>query len=251
MRLSHHAPSFTGGFRPQDKLDLLNTILQQLAIAAVSIITCASPILAEENLLGEQDFVNGEIVDSNVTWLAAQAGEPLPFDAIWTAPTTITWTHSGFTASGNASLTFSVYDLDNSAGGDQITSLLFDGLPQDISVFETPIHMNDEVVEYEFCVDEALVADGELEISLGVENTPGNDVGIDYSLLVVFEAPKCDGDVTGNGVVDPLDSGFVLSRFNCDLDSCSPDCQYCDLDGNGVVDPLDSGFVLSRFGICP
>ena len=67
----------------------------------------------------------------------------------------------------------------------------------------------------------------------------------------VLESPACDGDANGDGVVDPLDSGYVLARFGCPVGTGDPGCDAADQNGDGVVDPLDSGYVLARFGECP
>ncbi|MCH7702110.1 MAG: immunoglobulin domain-containing protein, partial [Planctomycetes bacterium] len=63
--------------------------------------------------------------------------------------------------------------------------------------------------------------------------------------------PICEGDANGDGIVDPLDSGFVLARFGCPVGTGDPSCDAADQNGDGVVDPLDAGFVLARFGDCP
>jgi hypothetical protein len=63
--------------------------------------------------------------------------------------------------------------------------------------------------------------------------------------------PVCEGDANGDNVVDPLDSGYVLSRFGCPVGTGDPSCDAADQNLDGVVDPLDAGFVLSRFGDCP
>ncbi len=63
---------------------------------------------------------------------------------------------------------------------------------------------------------------------------------------------ECEGDANGDGVIDPLDSGYVLARFGCPVGTGDPGCDAADQNGDGVVDPLDSGFVLARFGLpCP
>lgn len=59
----------------------------------------------------------------------------------------------------------------------------------------------------------------------------------------------CEGDANNDGTVDPLDAGFVLARFGCNI--ADADCQDADQNGDGTVDPLDAGFVLARFGPCP
>jgi hypothetical protein len=60
----------------------------------------------------------------------------------------------------------------------------------------------------------------------------------------------CDGDVDGNGAVNPVDVGLVQAEF-CGADDCPEEalCQY-DLDCNGSINPVDSGLVQSLFGTC-
>lgn len=73
-------------------------------------------------------------------------------------------------------------------------------------------------------------------------------------ILVANESvisPPCEGDANGDDVVDPLDTGYVLSRFGCDVGPGNPECNDADQNHDGEVDPLDVGFILSRFGDCP
>ena len=57
----------------------------------------------------------------------------------------------------------------------------------------------------------------------------------------------CDGDVDGDGQVNPVDSGLVQSAFGSadgqDL------CNY-DVDCDGQINPVDAGIVQSLFGTC-
>jgi len=57
----------------------------------------------------------------------------------------------------------------------------------------------------------------------------------------------CDGDVDGDGQVNPVDSGLVQAAFGSadeqDL------CNY-DVDCDGQINPVDSGIVQSLFGTC-
>jgi len=78
----------------------------------------------------------------------------------------------------------------------------------------------------------------------------GTNGGSAYVFEVVCESDDCDGDANGDGVVDPLDSGFVLSRFGCPVGTGDPNCDIADQNGDGLVDPLDVGYVLARFGPC-
>ena len=58
----------------------------------------------------------------------------------------------------------------------------------------------------------------------------------------------CDGDVNGDGHVDPLDIGAILARLDLDA-SEQANCQY-DLNCDALIDPLDFGYVLARLGTC-
>ncbi len=57
----------------------------------------------------------------------------------------------------------------------------------------------------------------------------------------------CDGDVDGDGQVNPVDSGLVQAAFGSvdDQDLCN-----YDVDCDGQINPVDSGIVQSPFGTC-
>jgi hypothetical protein len=57
----------------------------------------------------------------------------------------------------------------------------------------------------------------------------------------------CDGDVDGNGAVNPVDLGLVQAAFGL-ADERSL-CDY-DLDCDGQISPVDVGVVQSLFGLC-
>lgn len=78
---------------------------------------------------------------------------------------------------------------------------------------------------------------------------PNDHMYID-NVVVSINGDDCEGDANGDGTVDPLDTGFILSRFGCDVGGADPTCDTADQNGDGAVDPLDVGFVLSRFGPC-
>ncbi|MCH7703107.1 MAG: VCBS repeat-containing protein [Planctomycetes bacterium] len=84
----------------------------------------------------------------------------------------------------------------------------------------------------------------------GIPGTPGPPV-VDMGVHE-FQVQKklCEGDANGDGIVDPLDSGFVLARFGCPVGTGDPLCDTADQNGDGLVDPLDVGYVLARFGEC-
>ena len=70
------------------------------------------------------------------------------------------------------------------------------------------------------------------------------------SLLDDLIGHHCEGDANGDGMVDPIDAGFVLARLGCPVGTGDPDCDAADQNGDGAVDPLDVGFILARFGTC-
>ena len=60
----------------------------------------------------------------------------------------------------------------------------------------------------------------------------------------------CNGDVDGDGAVNPVDGGLVQANF-CLASACTDEqlCQY-DMDCDGQINPVDSGIVQSLFGTC-
>ena len=58
---------------------------------------------------------------------------------------------------------------------------------------------------------------------------------------------QCDGDVDGDGQVNPVDSGLVQAAFGSldERDLCN-----FDLDCDRQINPVDSGIVQSLFGTC-
>lgn len=68
---------------------------------------------------------------------------------------------------------------------------------------------------------------------------------------LTIDVLSCVGDLNGDDMIDPLDVGFVLSRFGCPVGTGDSNCDSADLNNDGVVDPLDVGFLLARFGDCP
>jgi hypothetical protein len=57
----------------------------------------------------------------------------------------------------------------------------------------------------------------------------------------------CDGDVDGDGGVNPVDLGIIQANFGNHTEQAL--CNY-DIDCNGVINPVDSGIVQSLFGTC-
>jgi len=57
----------------------------------------------------------------------------------------------------------------------------------------------------------------------------------------------CDGDVDGDGQVNPVDSGLVQASFGSTNEQAL--CNY-DVDCDGQINPVDAGIVQSLFGTC-
>jgi len=65
------------------------------------------------------------------------------------------------------------------------------------------------------------------------------------------ETPDCPWDLSGNGIVDPVDVGIVKQYYGCAVGTGDPVCDQSDLSGNGDVDPVDVGVVKQHYGPCP
>ena len=129
---------------------------------------------------------------------------------------TMTITHNGQATSGTIEITFEMSD-------------------------RSPVVMTSDLEEYDVhCHGRPYP--GCLELGYGSETLP--------FIVNLIPGPPCDGDANGDGLVDPLDSGFVLARFGCEVDTGDPDCDIADQNDDGQVDPLDEGYVTARFGPC-
>ena len=116
---------------------------------------------------------------------------------------------------------------------------------------------------------ELLAADGVAADTFGVSVSVGGDVavigafldddnGSDSGSAYVFDLANCapcirdpewlcDGDVDGDGQVNPVDAGLVQAAFGSD--DAQDLCSY-DHDCDGQINPVDSGIVQSLFGTC-
>ena len=92
--------------------------------------------------------------------------------------------------------------------------------------------------------DAGAMAGGDFELTGGFWDGASSDDG---GGCVRDPTWICDGDVDGDGQVNPVDSGLVQAAFGsadeADL------CQY-DVDCDGQINPVDSGIVQSLFGTC-
>lgn len=168
----------------QSAIDIFN-----LAVANTQAEGIADPPNAFVSLLGEQDYPDGSGLNSNSVWLAAQSNEPFPFNTLHAAPKTFQWKHSGLPFAGPATLTFSLWDLDNTFAGVQLTSFKLNGIAQPVDVFEIPVD-NEIIKFYSFPIDASLLAGLSLTVELTISSPPeGNEVGIDFSRLVVSPLP--------------------------------------------------------------
>lgn len=59
----------------------------------------------------------------------------------------------------------------------------------------------------------------------------------------------CFADANVDGVVEPLDTGYVAARLGS-VPAEDEECAAADANGDGLVDPLNAGDVLARFGTC-
>ncbi|MCH7703114.1 MAG: hypothetical protein IID37_15650, partial [Planctomycetes bacterium] len=118
------------------------------------------------------------------------------------------------------------------------------------------VHTHQQWETVFFLVSDYVEPTATVNVRFTVSDQPNNsytEAGIDNFQVEIFicgDEQPCEGDANGDGVVDPLDSGYVLARFGCPVGTGDPSCDAADQNGDGTVDPLDSGFVLARFGDC-
>ena len=149
---------------------------------------CGQSFAASSQLLGEQDFANGAIVLSDSQWLTAQANEDLPTTAIYSSPSSITYFHDVDPTTHDAALTFSLWDLDSSAAGNQVSFFALDGIFQPISAFETgKPHGSIEI--FQFTVPGSMLSDGAVQVLIVLGPPTNNWVGLDFSRLEVVPEP--------------------------------------------------------------
>ena len=69
----------------------------------------------------------------------------------------------------------------------------------------------------------------------------------DYTLNISEETvEECLGDITGNGIVDGGDLGYLIGQWG----ACSGSC-LADFNDDGFVDGNDLGQLIGAWGICP
>ncbi|MCH7702000.1 MAG: S8 family serine peptidase [Planctomycetes bacterium] len=78
-------------------------------------------------------------------------------------------------------------------------------------------------------------------------DTQGFALVVTGDLETGARAPECPGDVNQDGLVDGLDVFTVLGSF-CNQPPCDA---LLDANGDGVINPLDVGFILARLDTCP
>ena len=158
-----------------------------------------------------------------------------------------------------------VHDADNFVSNViTIADFNFDGLP-DVAVTstvygpgtsdeETSILLFNATTDT-FSLEQVIAGFGQLAENITADDFDGDgdlDLATATHLLWnLLPSTSCEGDANGDGLVDPLDSGYVLARFGCPVGTGDPSCDIADMNGDGLVDPLDVGFILARFGQCP
>ncbi len=91
--------------------------------------------------------------------------------------------------------------------------------------------------------DAGVMAGGDFSLSGGFRAAPAGSAGG----CVRDPEWQCDGDVDGDGQVNPVDVGLVQAVFGSTHEQNL--CNY-DVDCDGQINPVDSGIVQSLFGTC-
>lgn len=138
--------------------------------------------------------------------------------------------------------------------------VLLDGMPLGMVNFPFRIDLNNNGVQEPGDGWEAWIPIPEEQLTPG----PGNHVALQGqffntqpivrissgAIRKTSGGESCDGDTNGDGAVDPLDTGYVLARFGCEVGVGNADCDAADANSDNLVDPLDAGYVAARFGPC-
>jgi hypothetical protein len=143
---------------------------------------------ASMSLLGEQDFINLQIVPDQATWLANQSNETPLTNAVYVPPATISYSHTGLPSSLSGLVWFGLWDIDAGLAGDQVSEVLIDGEAQQLSGFNDP--RPDLCVQvFAFPVTSAMLADGQIDVSLTFTASNDGMVGLDFSRLDLIPEP--------------------------------------------------------------
>lgn len=180
------------------------------AVATALCLTAGSASAAVLQMLGDQDFADGESPILAASIPATSAGDPAPFNTLFGSDPggsfgTINFTHNFAVPVGatTASIEIGLIDHDSFSAGSDTIDILFDGIAQDTSVWEG-ISINPSSAHVRsMAVDLALIADGILNVQISATASAsgfsGNGIGVDFS--------KLSADVTG---VIPLPASGLL-----------------------------------------
>ncbi|MCH7702515.1 MAG: FG-GAP repeat protein [Planctomycetes bacterium] len=87
-----------------------------------------------------------------------------------------------------------------------------------------------------------------LGILAAQENTDGIAGQASESTIQVSGRTLLEGDINADGVVNPLDVGFIQARIDCPVGTGKIDCDASDRNLDGVVDAADVELVMAQFG---
>ena len=157
---------------------------------------------------------------------------------------------------GTATLRFWLDINRNSGNGEDCMTVTLDGE----EVFTA---LESDAPEYnpwtQVAIDVSAFADGDMHVLRFESTTHGTQQVFTNFFLdeveITVEAGgckrdpewQCDGDVDGDGQVNPVDSGLVQAAFGSGDEQDL--CNY-DVDCDGQINPVDSGIVQSLFGTC-
>lgn len=208
-----------------------------LAAAIVSIAFGSTAQAAVVDILGDQDFNDGDTPIYVTEFEGAADGDPDPFNVFsasdigveerrglgWElVPTfgSISYTHT-FSLNGDEShavVEIGLFDHDSFEEGMDVIDIFFDGVAQDTSMWEGISVAQSSYHIRRMEVDLALLADGELRIDIMATGTGGGDpvdgvvwhvgngIGVDFSKLLV------DAPLPGAGLLMLAGLG-ALGRF--------------------------------------
>lgn len=157
------------------------------ALAIFPLAACSTAVAQLQSMIGEQDFPDNVEAPE---FPAAQAGEPPPVGVYQSSAggdIFVNWNHT-VSPIGDGTLTISLWDLDPIIPGNQVKSLLVNGVQQDTAVFELPAG-SVFVRIHDVAIAQAALGSGDVSVSMQIDGRTGN-VGIDFVRLTVVPEPS-------------------------------------------------------------
>ncbi len=174
--------------------------------------------------IGENDFfpTTPTPVITQAAFTAAQVGEGAPLTTLFTSGQTITLNFDDAFESGEPSFFVRLWNLNTLQSGNQIASVTFDGVAQDVSQFEANLLGAGRDHSGYFYPDAALLTDGHLTVAITLGTLPASQkVGIDHASLSIYK--RSQNAILGNTIGGATDDDATLNNGGSGIHTNSTD----------------------------